>query len=48
MAGLIVDTAGHKGGSILQGLGCWPSVGLFWVRDLHLQRMLLTYITKLH
>ena len=28
MAGLIVDTAGHEGGSILQGLGCWPTVGL--------------------
>ena len=48
VAGLIMDTAGHKGGSILQGLGCWPTVGLFLARDLHLQWMLLTYITKLH
>ena len=21
------------------GLGCWPTVGLFWAHDLHLQRM---------
>ena len=32
----VMDTAGHEGGFILQGLGCWPTVGLFWVRDLHL------------
>ena len=44
----VMDTAGHDGGSILQGLSCWPTVGLFWARDLHLQRMLSTYITKLH
>ena len=25
----VVDTAGHGGHSILQGLGCWPTVGLF-------------------
>ena len=40
-----MDTAGHEGGSILQRLGCWPTVGLFWAQDLHLWRMLLTYIT---
>ena len=28
--GQIVDTAGNIGGSILQGLGCWPEIGLFW------------------
>ena len=33
----VMDTAGHEGGSILQGLSCWPTVGLFWARDLHLQ-----------
>ena len=44
----VMDTAGHDGGSILQGLSCWPTVGLFWARDPHLQQMLLTYITKLH
>ena len=38
----VVDTAGHEGGSILQGLGCWPTIGPFWAHDLHLQRMLLT------
>ena len=27
--GWVVDTAGQGGGSILQGLGCWPTVGLF-------------------
>jgi len=26
--GWVVDTAGHGGGSILQGLGCSPSVEL--------------------
>ena len=34
--GCVVDTAGRRGGSILQGLGCWPTVGLFWAPDLHL------------
>ena len=33
----VVDTAGHRGGSILQGLGCWPNEGLFWAPDHHLQ-----------
>ena len=28
--GWVVDTAGQGGGSILQGLGCWPTVGLFY------------------
>ena len=42
--GWVVDTAGHRGGSILQGLGCWLTVGLFWAPDLHLQRLLLTKI----
>ena len=28
--GWVVDTAGHRGGSIQQGLGCWPTIGLFW------------------
>ena len=32
----VVDTAGHGSGSILQGLGCWLTVGLFWAPDLHL------------
>ena len=27
--GWVVDTAGHVAGSILQGLDCWPTVGLF-------------------
>ena len=27
--GWVVDTAGHGGGSILQGLGCLPIVELF-------------------
>ena len=44
----VMDTAGHEGGSILLGLGCWPTVGLFWAHDLHLWQMLLTYITKVH
>ena len=39
--GWVVDTAGHGGGSNLQGLGSWPTIGLFWAPDLHLQRMLL-------
>ena len=39
--GSVVDTAGHGGGSILQGLGCWSTVGLFWAPDLHLRRMLI-------
>ena len=26
--GWVVDTAGHRGGSILQGVGCSPSVEL--------------------
>ena len=30
----VVDTAGHRGDSIPQGLGCWPTVGLFWAPDL--------------
>ena len=44
--GWVVDTAGNEGGSILQGLRCWSTVRLFWAPDLHLQQMLLTYITK--
>ena len=40
--GWVVDTAGHGGGYILQGLGCWLTVELFWAPDLHLQRMFLT------
>ena len=40
--GCVVDTAGHGGGSIRQGLACWPTVGMFWVPDLHLRPMLLT------
>ena len=35
--GWVVDTLGHEGGSMLQGLGCWPTAGLFWARDLHLK-----------
>ena len=27
--GWVVDTAGHRAGSILQGLSQWPTVGLF-------------------
>lgn len=27
--GWVVDTNDHGSGSILQGLGCWPTVGLF-------------------
>ena len=27
--GWVVDTAGHGSGSSRQGLGCWPTVGLF-------------------
>ena len=38
--GWLVDTVGHRGGSIWQGLGCWATKGLFWAPDLHLQRML--------
>ena len=34
--GWVVDTVGHGGGSILQGLGCSPTVGLFWALDIHL------------
>jgi len=37
----VVDTAGHRGGSIQQGLGCWQTAGLFWAPDLHLRQMLL-------
>ena len=33
--GWVVDTAGHGGGSIPQGLGCWPTVGLFWAPNLN-------------
>ena len=40
--GWVVDTAGHGSGSILQGLGSWPTVGLFWAPALNLRRMLLT------
>ena len=42
--GWVVDNTGHGGGSILhaQGLSSWPTVGLFWAPDLHLQRMLLS------
>ena len=36
--GWFVDTAGLGGGSILQGLGCWPTGGLFWAPDLHLNK----------
>ena len=25
--GWVVDTAGHRGGSIPQRLGCWPTAG---------------------
>ena len=32
----VMDTAGQEGGSILLGLGYWPTVGLFWAQDLHL------------
>ena len=32
--GWVLDTAGHRGGSILQRLGCRPTVGLFWASDL--------------
>ena len=39
--GWVVDTAGHEGGYTQQGLGCWPTIGLFWAPDLHLQPMLL-------
>ena len=39
--GWVVDTAGHRGGSIQQGLGCWQTAGLFWAPDLHLRQMLL-------
>ena len=41
-----MDTAGHQGGTIRQGLGCWPTVGLFWVSDLFLQRMFLISIKR--
>ena len=34
--GWVVDTAGHGGGSIWQGLGCWSTARLFWAPDLHL------------
>ena len=27
--GWVVDTAGHRAGSILEGLSCWQTVGLF-------------------
>ena len=37
VAGLTNDSAGHKVGSILQGLVGGPTVGLFWACDLHLQ-----------
>jgi len=39
--GWVVDTFGNGGGSIPQGLSFWPTAGLFWVPDLHLQQMLL-------
>ena len=39
--GWVVDTAGHRGGSILQGLGWSPSVELSLGTYLHLRRMLL-------
>ena len=38
--GWAVDTAGHEGGYIQQGLGCWPTTALFLASDLHLQPML--------
>ena len=41
--GWVVDTAGHGGGSLPQGLGSWLTVGLFWAPDLHLRQMLLIY-----
>ena len=51
--GWVMDTAGYRGGSILQELSCWPTTGLFWAPDLHLRPMLLnvvkcslTYLTK--
>ena len=34
--GSVADTAGHGGGSILEGLGCWLNVGLFQAPDLPL------------
>ena len=34
--GWVVETAGYGGGSIWQGLGCWPTVRLLWAPDLHL------------
>jgi len=42
--GWVVDTACHRGGSTLQGLDCWPTVGLFWAPDLHLQYLLYRYV----
>ena len=42
--GWVVDTAGHGSGSILQGLGCWPTAGLFYA--LHLWRMLTSHRMK--
>ena len=39
--GWVVDTASHGGGSIWQGLGCWPTAGLFWAPDLDLRGVLL-------
>ena len=39
-----MDTAGYRGGSILQGLGRWPIVGLFCTPDLLLGKMLLKQI----
>ena len=39
--GWVVDTAGHRGGSIQQGLRFWQTTGLIWAPDLHLRQMLL-------
>ena len=39
--GWVVDTFRHRSGSILQGLGWWPTVRLSWAPDLHSWWMLL-------
>ena len=43
-SGWVEDTADHRSGSIMQGLSCLPTVGLCWVPDLHLWRMLLRFL----
>ena len=42
--GLVVDTAGHGGGSILQGLGCSSSVELSLGTYLLLRLVLLKFV----